>query len=140
MSELKIQPLEKIRIGGASTLTALTAYNNEILRNLASFGQDLCQIWCLQCTVMAYLVDGFYKKTPRTAEIALHFFLSLTIESMSADCELQELLREFEQTGLRNLMSNPPASASREETPPAPTQPMQTQSTRNKFKPEVRSK
>ena len=37
-------------------------------------------------------------------------------------------------------MSNPPTSAPREETPPMPNQPMQTQSTRNKFKAEVRSK
>ena len=126
MLELKIRPLKKIIIGGAGTLTALTTRNNEILRNLAPFGQDLCQIWCLQWTVMAYLVEGFYKKTPRPAEIALSISLSLPIESMSADRELQELLREFEQTGLQNLMSNPSASALREETPPAPPQPMQT--------------
>ena len=37
-------------------------------------------------------------------------------------------------------MSNPPASAPCEETPPASNQPMQTRSTRNKFKAEVRSK
>ena len=49
-------------------------------------------------------------------------------------------MREFEQTGLLNLMSNPTASAPREETPIAPPQPMQTRSTRNKFKPKVRSK
>ena len=56
VSELKTRPLKKIRIGGASTLTALTTCNNEILRNLVPFGQDLCQIWCLQCTVMADFV------------------------------------------------------------------------------------
>ena len=89
---------------------------------------------------MAAWVDGFYKKTPGPAEIALCISLSLTIESMSVDHELQEMLREFEQTGLQNLMNNPPASAPREETPPATTQPMQTRSTRKKFKPEVRSK
>ena len=59
---------------------------------------------------------------------------------MSADCKLQELLREFEQMGLYNLMRNPLPSAPREETPPAPTQPMQTRSTRKKFKPKVHSK
>ena len=37
-------------------------------------------------------------------------------------------------------MRNPPASAPREETPPVPNQPMQTRSTRKKFKAEVRSK
>ena len=37
-------------------------------------------------------------------------------------------------------MSNPPASAPHEETPLAPDQPMQTQSTIKKFKAEVRSK
>ena len=39
--KLKIQPLEKIRFGSAGTLTALTACNDEILRNIAPFGQDL---------------------------------------------------------------------------------------------------
>ena len=50
VSKLKMRPLEKIRFGGTGTLTALTAYNDEILRNLAPFGQDLpslSQIWCL---------------------------------------------------------------------------------------------
>ena len=42
--------------------------------------------------------------------------------------------------GLPNHFSHPPASAPREETPPAPTQPMQTRSTRKKFKPEFFSK
>ena len=37
-------------------------------------------------------------------------------------------------------MSNPPTSAPREETPLAPNQPMQTWSTKKKFKAEVRSK
>ena len=50
VSKLKMRLLEKIRFGGAEMLTALTACNDEILRNLAPFGQDLplfCQIWCL---------------------------------------------------------------------------------------------
>ena len=50
VSKLKMLPLEKIRFGGASTLTALTAHNDKILGNLAPFGQDLLpfsQIWCL---------------------------------------------------------------------------------------------
>ena len=45
---------------------------------------------------MADLIGGFYKKTPRPTEVALRIFLSLTIESMSADREVQELFREFE--------------------------------------------
>ena len=49
-------------------------------------------------------------------------------------------MREFEQGGLLYLFSHPPVSTPHEETPPTPTQPMQTQSTRKKFKPEVRSK
>ena len=43
-SKLKMRPLEKNRFGGARKLTALTACNDEILGNLAPFGQDLCQI------------------------------------------------------------------------------------------------
>ena len=103
-------------------------------------GQHLYQIWCLQCIVMTDLIAGLYKKKLRLGEIALRISLSLTITSMSVDREFQELLREFEQTSLPNLFSHPPTSAPHEETPPAPPQPMQTQSTRKKFKPEVRSK
>ena len=96
MSKLKMRPLEKIRFGDAGMLTVLTACNDEILGNLLPFGQDLCQIWCLQCTVMENLVDGSYKKTPRPAKIVLCISLNITTESMSFDCERQELLREFE--------------------------------------------
>ena len=59
---------------------------------------------------------------------------------MSVDHGVQELLREFRQRGLQNIMRNPPASAPSEETSLALKQPMQTRSTRNKFKAEVRSK
>ena len=69
---------------------------------------------------MADLVNGFYKKTPRPANFTLRIFLSFTVQSMSADREVQELLREFEQRGLQNLMSNPPASAPCEDTSPVP--------------------
>ena len=62
-------------------------------------------------------------------------FLSFTVEPMSADHEDQRLLRESRERGLQNLMSNPPVAA-----PPAPSQPSQTQSTRKKFKAEIRSK
>ena len=50
VSKLKMRSLEKIRFGDIGTLTALTTCNDEILRNLAPFGQDLSllgQIWCL---------------------------------------------------------------------------------------------
>ena len=85
-------------------------------------------------------MDRFYKKTPTPAMFAFFSFLSFTIASMSADHEFRELLREFEQTGLLNLFNQPPASAPCEETPLAPTQPMQTRSARKKFKLEVDSK
>ena len=91
VSKLKMRSLEKIRFGGAGTLTALISCNDEILGNLTPFGQDLqllCQIWCLQCTVMVELVVGFYKKIPRPANVALHISLSFTVESMSADSEV----------------------------------------------------
>ena len=73
---------------------------------------------------MTYFMDRFYKKTPTPARFTFFSFLSFTIASMSDDHEFQELLREFEQTGLPNLFNQPPASAPHEETPPAPTQPM----------------
>ena len=75
---------------------------------------------------MTDFVDGFYKKTPTLVKFALRSFLSFTIEPMTADRELQELVREFEQGGLPNLFSHPPAPAPYEENPSAPTQPMQT--------------
>ena len=59
---------------------------------------------------------------------------------MSADCELQDLLREFEQTSLQNIFVPPPEPIAREETLPAPTPSMQTRSARKQFKPEVHSK
>ena len=89
---------------------------------------------------MAELVIGFYKKSHRLANFALRIFLSFTVQSMSFDRKVQELLSEFRERGLQNLMRNPPASTPREETPPAPNQPMQTRSTRKKYKAEVRSK
>ena len=89
---------------------------------------------------MTDFVDGFYKKTPTPVKFSLRSFLSFTIEPMTNDCKLQELVREFEHGGLPNLFSHPPAPAPCEETPPAPPQPMETQSTKKKFKPEVRSK
>ena len=75
---------------------------------------------------MVYLVIGFYKKTPKPAKFALRIFLSFIVQSMSVDREVQELLREFRQRGLQNLLRNPPAFAPCEETPPAPNQPIQT--------------
>ena len=65
----------------------------------------------------------------------MHFF-QFTVSTMSNDCEVQELLREFRERGLQNLMSNPPC----EEAFPVPKQPMQIRSTRKKFKAEVCSK
>ena len=94
--ELKIRLLQEIKSGGAGTLTVLTACINEILGNIPPFGQDICQIWCLQCTVRVDRIDGFYKKTPMPAEIALCISLSFTIEPMTTELELQELVREFE--------------------------------------------
>ena len=124
LSELKIRPLEETKFGGIGTLPVLTTYINEILENLSPFGQELCQIWSLHCTIITYFVDGFYKKTPTPVKFALRSFLSFTIEPMTADCELQELVREFEQGGLPDLFSHPPAPAPCEENPSAPPEPM----------------
>ena len=60
VSKLKMRSLRKIRFGGIGMLTVLTSCNDEILGNLPPFGQDLCHIWCLQCTVMTDFIDGFY--------------------------------------------------------------------------------
>ena len=96
VSELKMRPLGKSRFGGAGTLTTLTTCNDGILGNLALFRQDLYQIWCLQCTFMVRMVIGFDKKSLRPANVELCIFLSSTVHCMSADREVQELLREFE--------------------------------------------
>ena len=89
---------------------------------------------------MAYFIVGFYKKTPRPVKFTLHIFFSFTVQSMTSAREVQELLSEFRERGLQNLMSNPPTSTPHEENPTVPSQPMQTRSTRNKFRAEVRSK
>ena len=86
---------------------------------------------------MTDLIDGLYKKTPRHGKVT---FRSFPIEPMSVDQELQNLVREFEQTGLQNIVHPPPAPAPREETLLAPIPPMQTRSARKQFKLEVRSK
>ena len=65
----------------------------------------------------------------------MHFF-EFTVSTMSNDREVQELLREFRERGLQNLLSNPPC----EEASPARKQPMQIRSNRKKFKVEVHSK
>ena len=93
MSELKKRPSEEIKLGGAGTLFSLTACPKDIRRNLVPWKQDLCQIWCLQCTFMTGLISGLYKKIPRHGKIT---FRSFTIEPMSVDQALQDLLREFE--------------------------------------------
>ena len=85
-------------------------------------------------------VDGLYMKTPEYRKIAFHISLSFTIEPMSADHELQDLVREFEQTGLPHIFTPQPEPAAHEETLSTPTSPMQTRSSRKQFKPEVRSK
>ena len=77
---------------------------------------------------------------PTPTAFAFCNFLSFTIASMSANSELQKLVREFEHEGMPHLFSHPPTSTTHEETPLTPTQPMQTRSTRKKFKPEVCSK
>ena len=41
VSNLKMRSLEKIRFGSVGMLTVLTACNDEILGNLALFGQNL---------------------------------------------------------------------------------------------------
>ena len=41
VSKLKMQQLEKIRFGSVDTIIVLTACNDEILGNLALFGQNL---------------------------------------------------------------------------------------------------
>ena len=65
----------------------------------------------------------------------MHFF-EFTVSTMSNDRKVLELLRDFRERGLQNLMSNPPC----EEASPAPKQPMQIRSTRKKFKVELHSK
>ena len=77
---------------------------------------------------MADLVDGLYMKTSGYGEIAFRISLSFTIEPMSAERELQDLLREFEQMGLQHIFVPPPEPAVHEETLPTPTPPMQTRS------------
>ena len=126
----KSRPLEHCQFGGVGTLIALIACPNDIRRNLAPCKQDLCQLWRLQCTFMANLANGLYMKTPGYREISFRISLSFTIEPMSADRELQDLLREFEQMGLQHIFAPRPESAAREETLPAPTPPMQTRSAR----------
>ena len=57
VSKLKIRPLEKVIFGRTGTLTALTAYNDEILvESTAVFGKSSA-VWTRSTTARSYLVS-----------------------------------------------------------------------------------
>ena len=57
VSKLKMRPLEKIRFGGASMLTALTSCNDEILvESIAVFGKSSA-VWTRSTTAHSDLVS-----------------------------------------------------------------------------------
>ena len=57
VSKLKMGPLEKIRFGGAGTLTALTACNDEILvESIAIFGKSSA-VWTRSTAAWSDLVS-----------------------------------------------------------------------------------
>ena len=126
MSKLKIRPLNKIKFGGAGTLTSLTTYNDNICGKYSTVWTKSTIFGVFNAQLLQNLVIGFYKETPRPPTPALCIFLSSTVKSMSIEHEVQELLQEFEQRGLQNLMGTPLASPPPEEISPTPTQPMQT--------------
>ena len=51
-------------------------------------------------------VTGFYKTLHRPATPALSTCLSCSVGTMSNNCEVQELVRDFKERGLQNLLSN----------------------------------
>ena len=60
---------------------------------------------------MTDLVTGFYKSLHRPATPALSTSLSCSVGTMSNNCEVQELVREFKERGLQNLLSNSPVQS-----------------------------
>ena len=60
---------------------------------------------------MTNYVIGFYKKLHRPVTPALSTYLSCSVGTMSNNCEVQELVREFKERGLQNLLSNSPVQS-----------------------------
>ena len=56
-------------------------------------------------------VTGFYKTLHRPATLTLSISLSCSVGTMSNNCEVQELVREFKERRLQNLLSNSPVQS-----------------------------
>ena len=57
-------------------------------------------------------ITEFYKYATLACEIFLEALLGVcSTRAMSNNCEVQELVREFRERGLQNLLSNPPVQS-----------------------------
>ena len=79
-ARLKIRPLGSNQFGGGRVLIALNDCTKNSTGNRTPHGQDFCQIWCLQCTVLPDLIDGVYKKMPELGKIVFCISSSFTSE------------------------------------------------------------
>ena len=56
-------------------------------------------------------ITGFYKTLHRPVTPALRISLSCSVGTMSNNCEVQKLVREFKERGLQNLLSSSPVQS-----------------------------
>ena len=96
---------------GAGTSVALITGHNEILGKSGAVWRrfpELHQIWHHYCTMMTNSALGFYKKPSRPVFFVLSTSVRYSAQTMSNDCNVQELVREVRDRGLQHLLSNPP--------------------------------
>ena len=61
--------------------------------------------------MMTDSITGFYKTIHQPATPALSISLSCSVGTMSNNCEVQKLVREFKERGLQNLLHNSPVQS-----------------------------
>ena len=91
---------------------ALNTRNNEILGKSGAMCDKIFGIWQHYCTMMTGLVTGFYKKATSLYESFDKVPLGVcSARAMSNNCAVQQLVREFRERGLQNILSNPPGQS-----------------------------
>ena len=91
---------------------ALITCHNEILGESGAVWRifsALHQIWHHYPTMMTNSTPGFYKKPSRPMFSALSTSVRYSSQTMSNDCNVQELVREVRDRGLQQLLSTSPA-------------------------------
>ena len=114
VSQPKMGWMGHTAFGGAGMSAALITCHNEILGKSGAVRRrfpELHRIWRHYCTMMTNSASGFYKKPSRPVFSALSTSVRYSSQTMSNDCEVQELVREIRDRGLQHLLSTPPVQS-----------------------------